>query len=1029
MSDRSLTPSSTPMWKSLDELAGPIAPQGEFAAGVTEPPQFESSVSRRGFMALLSASMALTAAACRRPMQTLVPTVKSQQTATPGLPMDYSTVWSLGNVVEGALVRSREGRPIKVRGNTLHPSNLGSASAAMQASILSLYDPDRMRRATVKTNGRRNGTTYEAAAARIAEAIVEARTAGKKAVVLIDNHASPSYSALQASIAVAEPTVSFVTMPSIYADNAAIANVAMTGIDGEFVPDLTNAKVILSVDADILGTDPLSGHHTTRFTKHRMPSVKNPTMSLLLVAEAAYSLTGANADERYRLHPSQLEAFLAVVERDVVGASAIGGELASAADARTTTHAKAAAAALKAVGAGEAVVLTGRHLSPRANAMALNITNALGSFGSGRIVDPALVLPNSGRKGPAIDALVADMQAGRVHVLIAAGVNPEYSASRTFRTAMASVPVRAAINVHDDETAVDSHVSIPAAHWLETWGDGVAYDGTLSVRQPLIAPLNDGIPGVEDVLMTIAKKVNAAFMAEVPTYYDFVKMQWLPKLGADAGKQAAAWNTVLQDGVLRPATAPVATASVNAAAATGLPAGSVRAGRTFVAMPSLSLYDGAQGNNGWLHECPDPVTKITWDNVALVSPKTAVDLGFAASTSPKDVVKANERVVVVHTEHGSVELPIWVQVGMADDVIATQLGYGHRAGGTVGVGVGSNAYVAAPAGNATGYVAVKNVEPVEGKRHPIATTQNHHTLTDGQGERQIAHRMSLADLASGHVNDLNAHYLDEGKDKSGRYTVPLSITSSYEYKGHRWGMVIDMSGCTGCSSCIIACQSENNIPVVGKEQVRLGREMHWIRLDRYYTGADADNPETVVEPMLCQHCENAPCENVCPVAATTHSPEGLNEMTYNRCVGTRYCLNNCPYKVRRFNFLNYNEGQQSPMDLVFNPDVTKRFRGVMEKCTFCVQRLNEAKYHAKDAGRSRVLDGEAVTACQEACPAGAIIFGDLNDPKSKVSMARTSERGFHVLAELNVRPGVTYLAKVRNSKQRTDASKPKEHHS
>jgi len=1006
MSDRSQQHSNVTTWKSIEELAGSTngIPQGEFNGDVTSAPAFDSAVSRRGFMALVSASMALTATACRRPLQKLVPAVQSAQTVTPGLPLDYATVYAQRNVAYGSLVKSREGRPIKVKGNELHPSNCGTASSEMQASLLSLYDPDRIRRPRVN----KGAVTYDVALKAITAAVTEAQAAGKKAVVLVDEHCSPSFTALMTDVTASVPTLSFVTMPAIIADGAALANRAMLGIDGELVPDLGKASVIVSVDNDFLGTDKLATHHTGRYAARRTPSIERPEMSNIIVAEAGYSLTGANADQRVKLHPSQYEPFLASLEAEIGVATRLGSDMIGKADAATAKAAKAAAVALQAA-AGSAVVLAGRHLSAKANAMALNISNALGAVGTGKIIDPSHVLPNSGVKGDAIRALQADMEAGAVHALIFGDVNPEYSAARGFRTAMAKVPFRAAINLYEDETAGSntSAVSIPATHWLESWGDAVAYDGTRTIQQPLIAPLNEGVPSFQDTLMAITKAVNPSAFADVPTYYDYVRVRW------NAGADEAAWTKALQDGVTA-SNATASAASVNAAAAMSLAASSTASGRVIVAMPSLALYDGRYANNGWLLELPDPVTKITWDNVALMSPGMAVALGLAASTDPKDVLKANEQVIVVSTADGSIELPVWVQVGMADNVIATQLGYGHTFTAAQSA-VGSNAYAIASAGNTNGYVDIKNIEVLSGKRHRIATTQNHHTLDDGNGERPVAKWVTLGDIKAKNLHSLDTHYY-EAKDgkKAGRFTVPLSITSDYEYKGHKWGMVIDMSSCTGCSSCVVACQSENNIPVVGKEQVLNGREMQWIRLDRYYVG-DMDNPHSIVEPMLCQHCENAPCENVCPVAATTHSPEGLNEMTYNRCVGTRYCLNNCPYKVRRFNFLNYHTDQRSPLDLVFNPDVTNRMRGVMEKCTFCVQRLHEAKYHAKDQGRSRVKDGEAVTACQEACPASAIIFGDMNDPNSRVSTMRAHERSFVVLPELNVRPSVTYLAKVHNA--------------
>lgn len=1013
MSDRSLHSAQAAPWKSLEDLGGAVdIKESEFpGAG----PMAENVVSRRGFMTVMSASMALTAAACRRPEQRLVPSVKSLQTAIPGMPLEYASVYTKCNVAYGALVKTREGRPIKVKGNELHPCNTGTASAEMQASLLSLYDPDRLRRPRVRKGG--GATSYNNALLAVAEGITAAHTAGKKAVFVVGEHASPSYAALMQHIGEAVPTISFVTMPSILADNAAVANRATTGVDAVFVPDLSKARVVVCVDADPLGADPLSVYHTTKWSQRRKPLKGNPGMSKMIVAEAQYSLTGGNCDERIRLHPSQIEPFMAVIEKEIAGSTAVGSDVAASASADVAARAKNAASELKGA-IGESLVMAGWHLSPRAHAIALNINNALGNVGAGSVIDPDRQLPFSGEKSAPIQALTDDLNAGNVHVLVFCDSNPQYTADRALRTALLNAPVRVAINLYEDETAEMSHISIPCTHWLESWGDAVAFDGTLSVQQPMIAPLNDGVSSVQDSLMRIALKAGESmgigtlpFTAE-QTYADFVKNRWYTMMSPSVSNVDVAWRKTLQDGVMKAPQASSSPIVFNGAAAAQLAAGSHSPGRMVAIVPSLSLYDGQYSNNAWLQELPDPVTKIVWENAALMSPATAIAIGAAAGNNPKDLARASEHIVTLTTEYGTADLPVWVQVGMADDVVAVSLGYGRTAGGTTAMNAGANGYVLATPMNTTSYVPLKKISLVAGTKYRVATTQNHHTLDDGRGERPVAKWLTYKDVENEHFESLEEEFPNSGRD--GKYLKPISIVPDYVYKGHRWGMVIDMSACTGCSSCVIACQSENNIPTVGKDQVLVGREMHWIRLDRYYVG-DMDNPVSLNEPMLCQHCENAPCENVCPVAATSHSPEGLNEMTYNRCVGTRYCLNNCPYKVRRFNFLNFHDAEKSPLDLVFNPDVTNRMRGVMEKCTFCVQRLHEARWHARDAGRERIADGEAVVACQEACPAGAIIFGDTNDASSRVAKMRQEERGFRVLSELNVRPQITYLAKVRNS--------------
>lgn len=1036
MSDSSLPQNSARHWQSVDQYSGEYAVGGEFTT--TPSTIVETPVSRRGFLTALSASMALTAAACRRPIQHLVPAVSSHQTAIPGMPANYASVYSNGNIAYGALVKTREGRPLKIKGNDLHDVNRGRTDSRMQASLLSLYDPDRLRRPRIRRSG--GGSTHESAVKAIAGAVTEAQSAGKQAVMVIGDHCSPSFSLLMQALSGVAPGLRFVSMPDSLCDNPAAANKAMLGIDAEFAPDVSKASVIVSVDADFLGSDPLALYHTTRFAEKRRPTKKSPAMSKLISVEAQYSLTGANADTRYRIHPSQMEAFVALLEADICGAGAVGSAAGSAL-ADTKSLASTVATELKKGSANGAMLMVGKHLPSRVHAMAINVNMALGSVGQGKAFDPDRLIPNSNTRSEQVQTLVNDLQADTVHALVFVGVNPEYSADRNFRKAMLKAPFRAAINMYEDETATLCDVSIPGSHWLETWGDAIAIDGTTSVQQPMIQPLNDGVPSTPDTLMAIGRAIDSGFLSDTETYHDYVKASWATVVGDDPfGLQ---WSAILRDGVkvsaVRPSApapapaepaaegetaAPAAPAPVPAASAPAparsvtwnpqgwsvLPADTVKQGATLLVLPSLTMADGSDGNNAWLLELPDPVTKVTWENVAMMSLKMASDLGLCSSSDEKSIRHANGNIVTIQTPNGTIDAPVWVQPGMADSVVALAAGFGHTSIGVSGNGAGVNAQTVVSGTDRIGYVSVSGITKT-GTSTRIASSQDHHTLDDGHGERPVAKQVKLADLVGGEALELASEYPSEGMN--GHYKKPLSIVSEYKYKGHRWGMVIDMSACTGCSSCVIACQSENNISVVGKEQVLLGREMHWIRIDRYYVG-DITNPETLVEPMLCQHCENAPCENVCPVAATTHSPEGLNEMTYNRCVGTRYCLNNCPYKVRRFNFLDYNDHLQKPADLVFNPDVTMRMRGVMEKCTFCVQRLHEAKWHARDEGRSRVNDGEAVTACQEACPASAIYFGDTNDANSAVSRMRENERGFQVLAELNVRPQVTYLAKVRN---------------
>ncbi len=980
-------------WKSSEDfLLSPNKLQNgnqEFSTDYDKPPVFDSSVSRRTFMALLSATMAVGAAACRRPDHKLVPTVKAVEYRTPGIPNYYTTVYQNRNAAYGLLVKSAEGRPVKLDGNDRHPISMGVSSSRTQATLLSLYDPDRVLRRPRLHGG---DSSVANAIANTADAIKSAIADGKSVKVLIDEHCSPSYSALMAEIELKIPSLKFVTVPSTIADGTAAANNAILGIDGEIVPDLSKADVIVSVDADLLGTDKNSVYHIRNFSTKRKPSKKNPTMNMLIAVEAMMSLTGANSDCRIVAMPSEYEQLLASVLKDVVaskGSAAIGASAASAVS--TANHPSAGKISNELIKAGDkGIVVAGSHLSATANALALSINLTLGSVGTGKILDTAYVLPNSGRKAPAIDALRSELKTKSVGVLIFVDTNTEYSGDRDMKALVSSVPKRITLSQYEDETSSICSVNIPTTHYLESWGDAVSFDGTYSIQQPMIAPLNESSISIQDALIQLGKALSPELFTTTATYFDFLRARLQTALPSQKE-----WENSLQEGIVKNnSVLPAGSMNVNQAGAAEWVSKTSKttSGKTIchVAL-SLTLNNGDMANNGWMQELPDPITKVTWGNVAAVSAKTAGEWGAKQG----DVLR-------ISTANGSVELPTFIQDGMADGVVSVTTGYGRTMGGSVLKEIGANVYKLLGSGESLGYVSV-TVEKT-GKNETIATTQGHNSI-DG---RDIVRDITLAEFAS-------------GKHEEEHPLIPydLSIVDGYQYKGHRWGMTIDTSACVGCGACTTACQVENNIPAVGKDQVIKGREMHWIRLDRYYSTDKEGNVETLFQPMLCQHCENAPCENVCPVAATTHSPEGLNEMTYNRCVGTRYCLNNCPYKVRRFNFLNWHKSDKSPLDFVFNPEVTVRMRGIMEKCTFCVQRINEGKFHAKDHGRSRVADGEIITACQQACPAGAIIFGDMNDKTSRVSISKnTEDRKFRVLEELNVRPSITYHGKVRNKAEK-----------
>lgn len=971
------------------------------------PPILGTPLSRRSFMAMLSAAMAVTAAACRRPDYKLVPAVKNPEYAIPGMPLYYSTCYMHKNVVYPLLVKVREGRPVKVEGNDLHPVAGGKSSALMQATLFELYDPERIRPILV---GRRPGvipsgnySTPDNAITQIANAIRTVASSGKQTRILLDEHCSPILELLAHMVEQHVPHTKVVIFPWVIADAAAEATAALLGIEGTLVPSLERADVIVSIDADFLGTDRNSLYLTRGFAARRRPTKEHPTMSRFIAVEGRYSQTGAVADERIALPPGEYEAFLTALYNTIARAKG-----AALLPHPSSHHDQAASIARELLAVGDrGCVIVGEHLSPYAHAVGLAINALLGSIGEGKIF--AHILPYSGIRRKAVEQLRDDLRREQVGAVLFSNVNPEYTADDELRTLLRRVEYRFAHSLIDDETAQQCMITIPAAHQYESWADALAFDGSYCIQQPLIAPLPLNALSTGELLFRLVKEFNADAVGGAETYFDFFKQRVLQRVGSEQR-----WEELLRTGFIA-GPSPLIPSSVNLAALTRF-APTMRLDQLAVLIvPSSTVYDGSHANNPWLLECPDPVTKHTWENLAVMSKRTAEKLGVS-----------DEDVVAINVGNKAIELPVLTQYGMREGVIVTTLGYGRTAG-KVAAGFGQNAYQLLSSATIGYYNATVTRT---GKRSPIARTQKYfHAQFTKQWEpnagedkaRPIVHELTLDEFKAG--KELKSIEFPTSGEKDGKFEIPLNIVEGYQYKGHKWGMVIDLSACTGCNACVIACESENNIPPVGKDQVMRGRVMHWIRLDRYYFGTP-DNPRSVVEPMLCQHCENAPCENVCPVAATVHSPEGLNEMVYNRCVGTRYCLNNCPYKVRRFNFLAYfrrfyqerlGTTEPHPLDLAMNPDVTVRMRGVMEKCTFCVQRINEAKYHAKDQGHARVPDGAFQTACEQACPASAITFGNLNDPDSRVAKLRQSERSFLVLQELNVRPSVTYLAKVRNT--------------
>jgi Fe-S-cluster-containing dehydrogenase component len=635
---------------------------------------------------------------------------------------------------------------------------------------------------------------------------------------------------------------------------------------------------------------------------------------------------------------------------------------------------------------GRSVVVAGPRQPAGVHQVVHQINQALGNIGP-VVTYQARTSDQNIPQVEALRGLVADMNNGMVNTVVMLGYNPVYTAPADFRFAEAlqRVPNRIYLAPEMDETAQVATWIIPQAHYLESWGDAMSPDGTVAIQQPTIAPLYGG--------RTAAEVAAAISGYRDRNSYDIVRNYWMGTLGGEN-----AWRQALHDGVLPKGAQPGGTAAPNFAAFATQQPPAATGGYEVVFVPSWSTYDGRFNNNAWLQEAPDPITKVTWDNIASLSPRTAQALNVAHG----DMIR-------IERNGFAVEAPVLIQPGQADDSITVSLGYGRRHVGRVGEGTGYNAYAirfSDSLGFGTGYQVTRT-----GRNYPVVQTQEHHTLEEPQlvGFQPAVVRPIVREGTITHYRN-EPNFVQEMVEHP-----PLrSIYGDYDYsKGMQWAMTIDLNTCIGCNACTIACQAENNIPVVGKEQVARGREMHWIRLDRYYSGS-AEDPQAVTAPIPCMQCETAPCENVCPVAATVHSPEGLNDMVYNRCVGTRYCSNNCPYKVRRFNYLAYHHGAAETVQMQWNPEVTVRMRGIMEKCTYCVQRIQIAKIEARAQGRRWLNDGEVIPACAQTCPTDAIIFGNVNDVNSRVARTKLSPRNYAMLAEINTKPRTTYLAKLRN---------------
>ncbi|MFH1176835.1 MAG: 4Fe-4S dicluster domain-containing protein, partial [Acidobacteriota bacterium] len=921
----------------------------------------------------------------------------------PGVPQQFATVLERSGAATGVLVTSYDGRPVKIEGNPLHPASQGAADALMQASLLELYDPDRSRQVIRREGGQTVAQSWDDFLAQAMPHFAALRQrGGERLAVLAEASSSPSLRRLRRRFAETLPQAHWYEYEPLSRDNERAGTALLFGKPHRPLLHLDRARVIVSLDADLLGDHPAALAHARGFAGTRR--AEGGAMSRLWVAESVLSLTGAAADHRVatparRIAPlaaqlvgqliahlkssdfGPLEDFVQLLAR-VAGAPVAPGFVAGAlADLENVL--------------GQAVVIAGPRQPAEVHALAHLANVALGVVGN----TITYVADQDGERPDhveALAALVAAMGSGAVDTLLILGGNPAYDAPADldFATSLKKVPTTVRLGLFDDETSQLCTWHLPRSHALESWGDARAWDGTISVAQPLIEPLYGGKTALELVALVLGESVTAS--------HEIVR-ETLRQMSGTPDFEGV-WRRTLHDGVLAGSAFPevrpqeqLAALADRAGALAGGSAGAAEVGAleaVFVA--DASVHDGRFANNAWLQELPDPLTRLTWGNAALLSPATAAALSVATGD-------------LLRLSLGGCELEIaaYILPGQPDGSVALPLGYGRRAAGKAGNGVGFDTYRLrrrAAMGFDSGLTVTRT-----GARYRLAMTQDHHAI-DRVGFAERGLRIGSL-VREGTLAEYLAH--PEFVKEQAEHPAPSPLFRELAYDGeHQWAMAIDLSACIGCGACAVACQAENNIAVVGKDQVARGREMHWIRVDRYFGGPPED-PRVVFQPVACQHCENAPCEQVCPVGATVHSREGLNEMVYNRCVGTRYCSNNCPYKVRRFNFLNYYKSFAAVEKMAHNPEVTVRSRGVMEKCTYCVQRIEAVKIAAGNERRP-IRDGEITPACAQTCPAQAIVFGDLRDRASRVAALRAHQRAYGLLAELHTEGRTTYLAKLRN---------------
>ena len=1026
-------------WRSLKELYNDPefikAKNNEFGDEASTPMDVNkmTGLSRRRFIALLSASAALAAAGCAnyRDKGLVVPYNQKPEEVILGIPNFYASTCTGCSAACGTLIKTREGRPIKVDGNPDHPVNKGKLCTRGQASIINLYDPTRLKEPLYSAEKKNHlQTTWDEAYKNIVNAMTSANSSGKEIAVIAGTITSPALKKLFDDLKLVYPALKVYSYELFNNNARRNAWIKSTGKRIMPVIQLDKAKIILALESDFLGNDENAIEYTRMFSETRNV-MDGKEFSRLYSVEGAISLTGMNADYRLRLRTDAIEELVMCLLNEFVikkkksdftsdskVTSVLGSYDLDKFIAKYNLNTKTVKTLVEDLekNEGKAFVMAGDKLAESTH-FAVNLLNEV--IGGNKLysteTEDVEILPLSTTEE--IDALVNNMNSGKVGVVIHLDSNPAFHFSTDYNYTEALKKVQTVVTCTEliNESSDTSNYILPIHNQLEAWGDHKTRTGFYSMQQPVISPLYN-TRQKEAILLNLAKPAEQYTEKQ---YHDYLMKNWqtaiYPGMGTLAGFNKT-WNSILHDGIAYVSEKSAPTTGTFSTDALASYTGKVKAGSDFIVLlqGNNTLGDGRFANNGWLMELPNPVTKIVWDNYAAVSVQTAADLGIN-SNDLIDVTIGNKKQT----------FPVFVQPGLADKVIEVSLGYGRTVCGIVGQGIGVNAGMLMAKNPAISERIYNNAQVSKASgTYELISTQEHQPIDENPLTKDIQYRRGI--IREGRYEEFkkNKNFLKEELDKERRDLTPINKEHPYQesdYKGVKWGMSIDLNKCTGCGSCVVACSVENNIPVVGKEQVKANREMMWIRIDRYYSGTP-DSPKANLQPMLCQHCDFAPCENVCPVAATTHSSDGLNSMAYNRCVGTRYCSNNCPYKVRRFNYFDFrdhfNDSFQyaDSLSLLMNPEVTVRSRGVMEKCSFCLQRIMFERQNAIEQGRA-IKGSNVSTACQDACPAYAINFGDYNEEGSEIKKWRNHELGYYVLEEIKVKPNVTYIAKLRNTEE------------